>query len=109
MKALTFQEIRNFVHSICEDVVTEYSDDVDTYQAITELCKDYFWRSADSWAAAAGMRFNYHGAWMAAALMQDTTADLEIGERLYNCAHDCLVILVMDAHENGDHLPEEAA
>lgn len=109
MDALTFQEIRNIVHRICEDVDTEYSDDVDTYQAINELCKDYFWRSADAWMAAAGMRFNYHWAWMDAEERQDTTADLEIGERLYNCAHDCLVMLVEDAHSNGDHLPEEAA
>ena len=38
MDALTFQEIRNIVHRICEDVDTEYRSDVDTYQAINERC-----------------------------------------------------------------------
>lgn len=107
MKALTFQEIRNIVHSICEEVDTNYDDTVDVQDAIIESCCEYFIYHGDVWAAAAGMRFEYYDAWFEAeqATFDYLPVDTDIDRRLFVVAHECLQLLVMDAHENGDHLP----
>ncbi len=106
MKALTFREIRNIVHSICETVDTEYDDTVNVQDAIIESCAEYFIYHGDVWCVAAGMRFEYFDSWYDAeqnleSLLDGCTTD----ERLFIIVHECLQLLVADAHENGDHLP----
>ena len=105
MKALTFQEIRNIVHAICEDVDNAFSDDIPVGQRIDELCHEYWPMWGDVWSAAAGMRFEYFDAWYDA---EEQAGELmgTIDEQLFKVVHDCLTMLVQDAHENGDHLPE---
>jgi hypothetical protein len=108
MKALTFQEIRNIVHSICEEVDTHYDDDCDTYDAIAESCNEYFIYHTDVWSAAAGMRFEYFDAWYDAEQALDGCLnDLDTDQRMFVIVHECLRLLVQDAHENGDHLPND--
>ncbi len=109
MKAMTFQEIRNTVHAICEDVDTNYDSDVDTYDAIAESCNEYFIYHTDVWSAAAGMRFEYFDAWYDAEeqVIAAGLNDMNIDQTLFIIVHECLRLLVQDAHENGDHLPEE--
>ena len=47
-----------------------------------------------------GMRFGYFDAWYDA----EQALDGCLTER--DIAHECLRLLVQDAHENGDHLPD---
>ena len=107
MKAMTFQEIRNTVHSICEEVDNNYDDTADTNDAIIESCAEYFIYHTEVWAAAMGMRFEYYDAWSDAEQALDgCMGDLEPDQRLFVIVHECLTLLVQDAHANGDHLPE---
>jgi len=107
MKALTFREIRNIVHSICEEVDTHYDDSVDVNDAIAESCHEYFIYHTEVWAAAAGMRFEYYDAWFDAeqATFDYLPSDTDTDRRMFVIVHECLRLLVQDAHENGDHLP----
>jgi hypothetical protein len=108
MKAMTFHEIRNTVHAICEEVDTNYDSDVDTMDAISESTSQYFIYHGDVWSAAAGMRFEYFDAWFdAEQVFEDSRTGLDIDSTLYAIVHECLRLLVEDAHANGDHLPEE--
>ena len=109
MQAMTFQEIRNIVHAICEDVDTNYDDSVDVNDAIIESCTQYFIYHSAVWEAAMGMRFQYFDAWYDAEQLLEGEGLLDgydSDERLFIIVHDCLTMLVQDAHENGDHLPE---
>ena len=107
MKALTFQEIRNIVHAICEEVDTNYDDDADTNDAIIESCNEYFIYHTDVWSAAMGMRFEYFDAWYDAEQALDGwLTERNSDDRMFIIVHECLTMLVRDAHENGDHLPE---
>ena len=100
---MTFQEIRNVVHSICDAVDTDFSDDIPVDQRIAELCHEYWPMWGDVWSAAAGMRFEYFDAWYDAEEQAEATGTVD--EQLFTLVHDCLRLLVQDAHENGDHLP----
>ncbi len=105
MKALTFQEIRNIVHAICEEVDTNYDDSVDVNDAIIESCTQYFVYHTDVWEAALGMRFEYFDAWYRAEEALDgCLTERDTDDRLFILVHECLTLLVQDAHENGDHL-----
>lgn len=105
MKALTFREIRDIVHSICEEVDTNYDSDCDTYDAICESCTEYFAYHTEVWSAAAGMRFEYFDAWYdAEQALEGCAADWTMDEYLFVIVHECLRLLVQDAYENGDHL-----
>ena len=107
MKALTFQEIRNIVHAICEEVDTNYDDSVDVNEAINESCNEYFVYHTEVWAVAMGMRFEYFDAWYdAEQSLEGCLGDMDSDMRLHVIVHECLRLLVQDAHENGDHLPE---
>lgn len=104
MKGLTFHEIRNIVHAICEEVDNNYDDDADTYDAICESCQDYFIYYGDVWEAAMGMRFGYFDAWDdAEQALEGCEADWTVDMYLSAVVHECLRILVQDAYENGDH------
>ena len=110
MKALTFQEIRNIVHAICEEVDTNYDDSVDTNDAIIESCTQYFIYHGDVWTAAMGMRFQYFDAWYDAEQSLEGEGLLDgydSDERLFIIVHECLTMLVRDEHEYRAHLPEE--
>jgi len=103
---MTFQEIRNVVHSICDNVDTEFSDDIPVDQRIDELCYQYwpFW--GDVWSAAAGMRFEYYDAWFDTERSLDgCLTDRDMDDIMFTLVHECLRLLVQDAYENGDHLP----
>lgn len=102
-----FHDIRNIVHDICREVDTNYDDDVDTYDAICESCADYFIYHVEVWEAAHALRFEYHDAWFDAeiALEGCLAPELTLDMRLSAQVHECLRLLVQDAHENGDHLP----
>ena len=105
MNALTFQEIRHIVHDICRDVDNCYDDDVDTNDAIDESCNEYFVYHTEVWAAAMGMRFEYFDAWYDAEQALDgCLTERDTDDRLFIIVHECLRLLVQDAHENGDHL-----
>ena len=105
MQPLTFNEIRNIVHDICREVDENYGDDVDTYDAITESCSSYFIYHTEVWQAAMGMRFQYSDAWYDAEQALDgCLTERDSDDRLFIVAHECLRLLVLDAHENGDHL-----
>ncbi len=105
MRALTFQEIRDIVHDICKQVDTEYDSDCDVYDAICESCSQYFIYHTDVWSVAMGMRFEYHEAWFEAEeAMAGSTANWIADEYLYAIVHECLRLLVDDAHANKDHL-----
>ena len=106
MKAMTFKEIRDTVHQICWEVDNNYDDSVDVQDAITESCHEYFIYNADVWSAAAGMRWEYFDAWYDAeqCALYDTLNDLDTDQRLFMIVHECLRLLVQDAHENGDYL-----
>jgi len=105
MKALTFREIRKIVHDICREVDTNYPDDVDVQDAIAESCNEYFVYHTEVWAAAMGMRFEYFDAWYDAEQALDgCLTERDSDDRLFIVAHECLRLLVLDAHENGDHL-----
>ena len=108
MKALTFQEIRNSVHDICREVDTAYDDTVDVQDAILESCHEYFIYHTEVWKAAMGMRFEYYDAWFDAeqATFDLLPDDTDTDRRLFVTVHECLRLLVQDAHDNGDHLPE---
>jgi hypothetical protein len=105
MKALTFHEIRNVVHSICETVDAEYDDTVDVQAAIAESCHEYFIYHGDVWAAASGMRFEYYDAWFEAEESLDgCLTDRDMDDSMYLIVHECLRLLVQDAHDNEDHV-----
>ena len=105
MKALTFSEIRNIVHDVCREVDTAYDDDADVQDAIAESCNEYFVYHTEVWAAAMGMRFGYFDAWYDAEQALDgCLTERDSDERLFVTVHECLRLLVQDAHENGDHL-----
>ena len=105
MNALTFQEIRNIVHSICETVDSEYDlETVDVEEAIRESCHEYWPMWTDVWAAAAGLRFEYYDTFFE---VSEYFTDTDIDSRLFNVVHACLALLVEDAHMNGDHLPND--
>ena len=100
-----FQEIRNIVHDICREVDSNYDSDVDTYDAICESCADYFIYHSDVWKVAAAMRFEYYDAWFDAEQALDgCLTDYDTDARLHVIVHECLRLLVQDAHENDDHL-----
>ena len=106
MKAMTFHEIRNTVHAICEEVDTNYDSDVDTNDAIAESCNEYFIYHGDVWQAAMGMRFEYFDAWYdAEESLKGLLDGYDTDARLFVITHECLRLLVEDAHANGDHLP----
>lgn len=105
MNALTFREIRNIVHDVCREVDTAYDDDADTNDAIDESCNEYFVYHTEVWAAAMGMRFEYFDAWYDAEQALDgCLTERDTDDRLFIIVHECLRLLVQDAHENGDHL-----
>jgi len=106
---MTFQEIRDHVHSICSTVDNEYDlETVDVQQAIQESCHEYWPMWNDVWSAAAGMRFDYYDTWWDAEQRYDGALnDVDTDQRLFIIVHECLRLLVEDAHENGDHLPTE--
>lgn len=105
MQSLTFKEIRDIVHDICREVDENYSDDVDTYDAIAESCNEYFVYHSEVWQVAMGMRFQYFDAWYdAEQALEGCAADWTMDEYLFVIVHECLRLLVQDAHENGDHL-----
>lgn len=106
MNSLTFQEIRDIVHDVCRDVDENYGDDVDVNDAIAESCNEFFVYHSEVWQVAMGMRFQYFDAWYDAEQAMDGCLDWNpsTDERLFVIVHECLRILVQDAHENGDHL-----
>ena len=109
MKALTFGEIRAIVHGICREVDENYdlSGWESAQDAILESCSNYFVYHIEVWGAAMGMRFEYYDAWFdAEQALEGCAADWTMDEYLHAIVHECLHLLVQDAHENGDHLPE---
>lgn len=107
MNALSFKEIRDIVHDICREVDTNYDDDVDTQDAIAESSHEYFIYHTEVWKAAMGMRFDYYDTWYDAEQALDGCLnDCDSDQRLFIVTHECLRLLVQDAHENGDHVPE---
>ena len=105
---MTFHEIRDHVHSICETVDSEYDlDTVDVSDAIRESCHEYWPMWTDVWAAAAGLRFEYYDTWFEVDEAYEGPID-NLEAHLFNMVHVCLVLLVEDAYSNGDHLPEDA-
>lgn len=106
MQAMTFHEIRNIVHSICEEVDTNYDGTTDVHAAIAEACHEYFIYHGEVWAAAGGMRWEYFDAWFEAeqATYDYLPPDTDMDRRLFVIVHECLLMLVQDAHDNGDHL-----
>ena len=108
MNSMTFQEIRNTVHDICREVDNNYGDDVDTHDAIAESCAQYFVYHSNVWEAAMGMRFEYFDAWYDAEQALDGCLEgRDMDDRMFIIVHECLRLLVEDAHENGDHLPKD--
>ena len=109
MQALTFGEIRSIVHSICREVDSNYklTGWESAQEAIAEQCFEYFIYTSCVWKAAMGMRFEYFDAWLDAEQAMEGCADgRPIDEYMFAIVHECLRLLVQDAHENGDHLPE---
>ena len=106
MKAMTFHEIRDTVHSICESVDTDFSDDIPVDQRMDELCHEYWPMWGDVWQAAMGMRFEYFDEWYDTEESMTVLLDgYDTDARLFIIVHECLRLLVRDAYSNGDHLP----
>lgn len=107
---MTFQEIRDHVHSICETVDSEYDlDMVDVGQAIQESCHEYWPMWSTVWDAAEGLRFEYYDTWYDVDENYISDGNDTVDERLFTLVHECLRVLVEDAYHNGDHLPTEEA
>ena len=108
---MTFQEIRDHVHSICSTVDNEYDlETVDVDTAIEESCNEYWPMWSTVWDAAAGLRFEYYDTWYDAEQRYDGVLnDMDTDQRLFIIVHECLRDLVKVAYQNGDHLPTEEA